>query len=152
VSRSEDDRDDDAAGMIDMGLLKQWWNGLFSDDRRRTNRQQAPKLCVYYWTGASPKQHEVRDISPTGMYVVTDERWYPGTVVKMTLQRTDGTGEKVEHISVESKAVRWGEDGVGLSFVMLENSDNSTGTNPAAEVANRKTMEKFLSPFLKKPE
>lgn len=136
-----------------MGFLKQWWKWLLSNDRRRTDRQSAPKLVVYYWTGASPKQHQVRDISPTGLYVVTDERWYPGTVVKMTLQRTNGTeANVVEHISVECKAVRWGEDGVGLAFVMLESPDNPTGTNPAVEGTDRRAMEKFLSPFLKKAE
>jgi PilZ domain len=138
--------------MIDMDSLKRWWNGLFSKDRRRSDRQPAPQLAVYYWTGAAPAQHEVRDISPTGLYVVTDERWYPGTIVKMTLQRTDGTEETTEHIAVESKAVRWGEDGVGLSFVMLDNPASPTGTSAPTEVADRKAMEKFLSRFLKKPE
>jgi PilZ domain len=138
--------------MIEMNSLKRWWKGLFSKDRRKSDRRKAPNLGVYYWTGAAPVQHEVRDISPTGVYVVTDERWYPGTIVKMTLQRTDGTEEIVEHISVESKAVRWGEDGVGLSFVMLDNPESPTGTKAPTEVADRQTMEKFLSYFLKKPE
>jgi hypothetical protein len=133
--------------MIDMGSLKRWWDGLFSKDRRRSDRQPAPKLAVYYWTGGAPAQHEVRDISPTGLYVVTDERWYPGTIVKMTLQRTDGTEETTEHIAVESKAVRWGEDGVGLSFVLLDNPDSSTGSNTSTGIADRKTMEKFLRGF-----
>jgi len=135
-----------------MGSLKRWWDSLFSKDRRRSDRQAVEKLAVYYWTGAAPVQHEVRDISPTGLYVVTDERWYPGTVVKMTLQRTDGTEENVEHIAVESKAVRWGEDGVGLAFVLLDDQHGSNEKDSPNRGTNRKAMEKFLSRFLKKPE
>ena len=41
---------------------------------------------------------------------------------------------------------------VGLAFVMLESPDNPTGTNPAVEGTDRRAMEKFLSPFLKKAE
>src|ERR1700722_13885699 len=92
------------AGMDTMNPLKRWWKDLFSkeNDRRRSDRVRAPKLAVYYWTGSQPVQHEVRDISPTGLYVLTDERWYPGTIVKMTLQRTDGGEETFEeHVAVE---------------------------------------------------
>ena len=135
-----------------MGSLKLWWDSLFSKNRRRSDRQPMDKLAVYYWTGAAPKQQKVRDISTTGLYVATDERWYPGTVVKMTLQRSDGTEEHLEHIAVESKVVRWGEDGVGLAFVLLDNQQSTNGTGSSHEVADRKAMEKFLSRFLKKTE
>ena len=65
--------------------LERWW----SPDPRKAPRELAPGLAAYYWNGAAPKAHAVRDISPTGLYVVTEERWYPGTLVLMTLQRTD---------------------------------------------------------------
>jgi hypothetical protein len=141
--------------MDEMGSLKRWWKGLLSkdSDRRRSDRLQAPKLVVYYWTGAKPEQHEVRDISPTGIYVVTDERWYPGTVVKMTLQMTDGAEKSFEeHISVESKAVRWGEDGVGMSFVMMNNANSTANGSSMPVTADRKTLEKFLSRFRIDPD
>jgi hypothetical protein len=141
--------------MDEMGSLKRWWKGLLSKDgdRRRSDRLQSPKLVVYYWTGAKPEQHEVRDISPTGIYVVTDERWYPGTVVKMTLQMTDGAEKSFEeHIAVESRAVRWGEDGVGMAFVMLDNTDSSSNGSSPLISADRKTVEKFLSRFRNGPK
>lgn len=130
-----------------MGSLKGWLKGLFSKDgeRRRSDRLRAPKLVVYYWTGAKPEKHEVRDISPTGIYVVTDERWYPGTVVKMTLQMTDGEEKTFEqHIAVESQAVRWGEDGVGMSFVMMDDASIATDKSSLLVAADRSTVEKFL--------
>jgi hypothetical protein len=55
---------------------------------------------------------------------VTEERWYPGTLVLMTLQIMDGVEESEERsITVHSRAVRWGNDGVGLQFVLARNQD-----------------------------
>lgn len=136
-----------------MSRLGEWWESLFSKDRRKTNRVHDPKLAVYYWMDARPEQHEVRDISPTGIYVVTDERWYPGTTIKMTLQRTDGHEETLErHIVVESKAVRWGDDGVGLTFVLPDKSGTPKGTQSILDIADKKTLQKFLSRYFKHPE
>ena len=137
-----------------MDSLKRWWKGMFSKDRdrRRSNRLQAPKLVAYYWTGSRPEKHEVRDISPTGLYVVTEERWYLGTIVKMTLQMTDSVEENFEkHIAVESKAVRWGEDGVGMSFVLRDSRDNAANMGPLP-AADKKSLEIFLSRFWREPE
>jgi hypothetical protein len=137
-----------------MDSLRRLWKGMFSKnrDRRRSDRMPAPKLVVYYWTGARPEQHGVRDISPTGIYVVTEERWYLGTVVKMTLQMTDSAEDNFEkHIAVEAKAVRWGEDGVGMSFVLRDSTDNATNLGPLP-AADRKSLENFLNRFWKEPK
>ena len=40
-------------------------------------------MAAYYWNGAAPKAHTVRDISSTGLYVVTEERWYPGITAEV---------------------------------------------------------------------
>jgi hypothetical protein len=140
--------------MDGMDSLKRLWKGMFSknSDRRRSNRMPDPKLGVYYWTGARPEQHAVRDISPTGIYVVTEERWYLGTIVKMTLQMTDSADDNFEkHIAVECKAVRWGEDGVGMSFVLRDSADNAANLGPLP-AADKKSLEIFLSRFLREPE
>jgi hypothetical protein len=122
-----------------MASLKGWWKSLFSNDRRKADRVPAPTLGVYYWNGDQPKQHQVRDISPTGLYVVTDERWYIGTLVTMTLQKTDVPADKEERsIAVQSKAVRHGADGVGLQFILRESAGgHSMGVD-------RKTLDRFL--------
>jgi hypothetical protein len=76
-------------------------------------------LIAYFFTGGAPVGHTVRDISATGMYVVTDERWYPGTVVRITLtDRHEPTRER--SITLNAKAVRRGADGAGLEFVLEE--------------------------------
>jgi len=121
--------------------LERWW----SPDPRKAPRDVAPGLAAYYWNGSVPKAHGIRDISSSGLYVVTEERWYPGTLVLMTLTRTD-CGEEVEErsISVQSRAVRWGNDGVGLKFVLPDADDIKRGHNLMTDGADRKTLEKFL--------
>jgi hypothetical protein len=131
--------------MEEMASLKGWWKSLFSDDRRKSDRVPAPALGVYYWTGAEPKQHQVRDISPTGLYVVTDERWYIGTLVTMTLQKIDVPADKEERsIAVQSKAVRHGEDGVGLQFILRESAASHSHQGSMAQGVDRKTLDRFL--------
>lgn len=101
---------------------KGWFAKLLSsepEDPRVMLRECLPGLIAYYFTGGTPKPHAVRDISPTGMYIITEERWYPGTVVRVTL--TDRHNPSTERsITVNAKAVRTGSDGVGFEFVLEE--------------------------------
>jgi len=121
--------------------LKRWW----SPDPRSAPRITEPRVAAYFWTGDSPKAHAVRDISAPGLYVVTEERWYPGTLVLMTLQRTDAGEETTERsIAVQTRAVRWGKDGVGLQFVMQNPRDTLRGQNVFEEVATKKQFDQFL--------
>jgi hypothetical protein len=75
--------------------LKRWWSPdpRTAPDLRNAPRESLPGLAAYYWTGAAPKAHNIKDISTSGLYVVTEERWYPGTLILMTLQ-TDADGEE----------------------------------------------------------
>jgi hypothetical protein len=107
-------------------------------------------LAAYYWTGGAPKAHPIRDISTTGLYVVTEERWYPGTLILMTLQEADSGEEGVGRaISVHSRAVRWGNDGVGLQFIPLDTPAAHKGLNPLVHGADKKDLEQFLEKLRK---
>jgi hypothetical protein len=126
--------------------LQRWW----SPDPRRAPRERAPGLAAYYWNGAASKAHTVRDISATGLYVVTEERWYPGSLILMTLQNTEAGGEIEERsISVLSRAVRWGNDGVGLQFVLSNEEALRLGKGSQMDGANKKELTRFLQDFLK---
>ena len=93
-------------------------------DPRVESREMVPGLIAYYFTGGNPVAQEVRDISATGIYIVTNERWYPGTVVRVTLtDRDHPTADRT--LTVNAKAVRWGKDGVGLELV-LEKADQDS--------------------------
>ena len=91
------------------------------EDRRRADRQSLPGLVAYYFTGGSPAPQRISNISVTGFYLQTDERWMPGTVVRMTLQRLGSKGDDpADTITVNSRIVRWGSDGEGFEFILTD--------------------------------
>jgi hypothetical protein len=90
-------------------------------DRRRAERQEGPQLFAHYWDGGPPQSHDIRDISATGVYILADERWYPGTQVMILLQRPGATADDAERsIKVKAKVVRFGTDGMGFEFVTIK--------------------------------
>jgi hypothetical protein len=133
--------------------LERWWSAgsRKAPELRKAPREPLPGLAAYYWTGAAPKAHSVRDISSTGLYVVTEERWYPGTLVLMTLQETDGEEEGAgRSISVHSRAVRWGNDGVGLQFIPQDAPEARKGLSELKHGVDKKELEQFLEQLLRK--
>jgi hypothetical protein len=132
-------------GMKEARPPKSWLERWWSPDPRKAPRMDAPGLAAYYWTGAAPQARDIKDISNTGLYVVTEERWYPGTLVLMTLQRTGIGEEKSERsISVHSRAVRWGNDGVGLQFILKNSVPPGQAKGAFVDVVDKKELEKFL--------
>ena len=112
-------------------------------DRRRGERIPAPGLVAYYWNGGEPKGHRLGDVSESGLYLLTEERWLPGTRIVMTLQKKHTTNASEEVSRVESKVVRWGEDGVGCEFVQSGFVDLNTG-----EVVDRQFNQHSFANFL----
>ena len=118
--------------------LERWW----SPDPRKAPRESTPGLAAYYWNGGPAEPHQIRNISSTGLYLVTEERWYPGTLILMTLHNTGAGQQAVERsIRVHSRAVRWGTDGVGLQFVVPETKDR---IGFLANGADKKDLDQFL--------
>jgi hypothetical protein len=104
---------------------------------------KSPLLVAYYWDGAAPASHEIQNISSTGFYLVTKERWLPGTMVTMTLQRTDvslGHPGTEPHVAVLSKVVRLDEGGVGFAFILLEPQEGGLKSRPVG----KKALIRFL--------
>jgi hypothetical protein len=87
-------------------------------DRRTSRRQRWPRLIAYDSGGAVLRVHGVRDLSANGLYLMTEMRWPLGTLITLTLQRTDGVSEDTlpHAITVQLRVTRWGKDGVGLAF------------------------------------
>jgi len=108
---------------------KSWLGRLLAQeptDPRRAPREAVPWLGAYFFTGGKPVAYAVRDISATGMYVLTAERWYPGTVIRVTL--TDGRHPTPDRsFTANARVMRAGNDGVGLQFVL--NEDKRSGRN-----------------------
>lgn len=134
-------RDDPASGEH-----KKWFQRLWSRDLRQSSRKRVGGLAAYYWNGLPPSPHEVRDISSSGLYLLTEDRWYPGTVILMTLQDKSGSGNDADHaIPVRVRAVRWDSDGVGLQFVVETGAGSLE--DPYVSGTGRERLDKFLARF-----
>jgi len=102
-------------------LAKNWLPQGSSSNRRVAMRKRWPRLVAYDSKGGALTVLGIRDISATGIYVMTDERWPLGANVRMSLQRTDSIDDKAAHpITVQLRVSRWGADGVGLEFLQPE--------------------------------
>lgn len=93
----------------------------------RAERRKPDDFIAYYWSNSTLKEDAVKDVSSTGVYIITNERWAPGTIVSLTLQR-QGVLErhKGRRITTRARAVRTGEDGVGLAFIVASDHDGRT--------------------------
>jgi hypothetical protein len=88
------------------------------------------------------------------MYILTNERWTPGEINSVRLTSEDVPKEDPDHeIEIQAKTVRWGEDGMGLSFVLPENMElwlwKDKSLAEAAEVVHEFRVARALS-FLKR--
>jgi hypothetical protein len=131
--------------------MKNWFEELMSQHRRRAQRHIEPRLVVFYWDGAVPQPRYIRDVSDTGFYLLTDQRWYPGTLITMTLQRTEKSKDGSKHsIAVQAKVIRSEEDGVALAFVFPKPENARSVTSIIAGgvgLADKKTLDLFLQPL-----
>ena len=125
---------------------KSWLQKLLGTeppDARKAQRQSLPGLTAFFFTGGTPVGHGVKDISLTGMYVLTSERWYPGTMVRMTLtDRHEPTMER--SLTLNATVMRWGNDGVGLRFVLQNPKERGRGYEGTAETADVYQVAQFL--------
>jgi hypothetical protein len=117
-------------------------------DPRNAQREVLTGLVAYFFTGGRPVAQSVRDISATGAYVITEERWYPGTVVRMTLtDRQDPTSDR--SLTLNAKVVRAAEDGVGFQFLLTDEKQGRKGSavDSQAQGVLRAQVEVFLQRF-----
>lgn len=129
---------------------KSWWQAWKKpeapEDPRIALRASLPGLVAYFFTGGLPAAHGIRNISATGVYVLTDERWYLGTVVRLTLtDKREQTSER--SITLNAKVVRWGNDGVGLHFILRGKKDPPPAENDIAGGTTREDVQQFLDRY-----
>jgi hypothetical protein len=92
----------------------------------RAQRKLVNQFAAYRWDGAALAQDAVRDISSSGLYLVTRERWQTGTILTLTLQREGAFDlDPARRITTQAKVVRSGPDGVGLSFLWSKDDPKS---------------------------
>lgn len=106
--------------------MKQWLLHE-NEEPTRAPRKNGPEIVVHYWDGSAPEGRFLRDISQTGAYIYTPERWYLGTIIRLILQSPshkpaaagpDGVIAPQASICIPAQVVRHGEDGVGVEFAL----------------------------------
>lgn len=88
-------------------------------EHRRAPRVADPGLVGFYFSSGSSEPHPVRNFSVWGFYMITDEKWLPGTIIRLTLQvvGTDGTNPG-DALTVHARVVNWDKQGAGFEFVL----------------------------------
>jgi len=114
---------------------------------QRSDRHPQPRLVAYHWSGGKSKPYPIGNVSETGFYLFTDERPYPGTLIRMTLQRT-GSNKLGDSIAVYAKVIRWGTDGVGFAFVAPQVNDAKRTDHQSNEFADQESLREFLRTML----
>jgi len=124
-----------------MGGLSRWLENR-PEDKRRAPRQAQPSVLVYYWDGSVPEGRKIRDISASGAYVITPERWYVGTIVRLILQgykttsQPDGGIVPSRSTSIPSRVVRHGPDGIGVEFMFSSPEEEKALQDFLASIPN----------------
>lgn len=107
--------------------LRSWFEKAFPQEQAkhaRAERREVPGLEAIHWTGSSPGLDIVKNISSTGMYLVTRERWREGEINPVRLVYPELSDDSPERqVTIETRTARWGEDGMGLTFVLPECMD-----------------------------
>src|SRR3569833_4163758 len=85
-------------------------------DQRVANRHTMPPLTAWLGMVRSSKEYKVGNVSVAGFYMITEDRWIPGTSFPVTLERTDEAGAG-RSLTVQASVVRIGGDGVGFTFL-----------------------------------
>lgn len=128
-----------------------WLETFFEADSKRTERRSAERRPVdnfsaFRWNGSRLTQEPVKDISSTGLYILTPERWRPDTLLTLTLQRPGPLEMNPERrIEVLAKVVWCGEDGVGLEFVLKDDPESRQWVSLRESLIDHVKPEDMLS-------
>ena len=103
-----------------------WLEKFVTPEADRAERRFVEQFAAYRWEGSGLTHDFVRDISSSGFYLLTPQRWQPGSILAFTLQREGPLDpDPARRITTQAKVVRCGPDGVGLSFLWAKDDPKS---------------------------
>ena len=92
----------------------------------RAERRTASGLAASYGLDPTFAHADIKNISDTGIYLVTEKRLRTGELITLTLEEEGKPGNNSElQVSVHARVARQGEDGIGLSFVLPPGLDTN---------------------------
>jgi Flp pilus assembly protein TadG len=125
--------------------MSAWLDKMISRERRGAERSIPFELIAHYWNGAAPIGHGVRDISSSGLYLLTEDRWYPGTLIMLSLQRSGALMSDPDRaIMVKTQVIRSGSDGVALALVATATPAPLEVRDTFSSGVDEKTIHRFL--------
>jgi hypothetical protein len=105
---------------------KNWLRILGHPQTERAPRRNPIGLAAMYDGASSPGLGHIKIISRTGLYLQTTERWPIGKVLSLTLQKENAAASDLElNIGVHARVASYGEDGVGMGFILPTGMDES---------------------------
>ena len=111
---------------------------------RRDLRFLVDELEVVYFTNTQQKHARIKDLSATGLYILTKDRWAPGTSLPLTVKRWRLQEESPQTaLRLRAKVVRHGKDGLGLEF--SNGKSNAAAWSSLAEMPNAAALTDGLA-------
>ena len=95
-------------------------------ERPRAERRDPSGLVGAYRFELTHKQGRIKQISTTGLYLITADRWPIGELIPLAMHREESLEKLPEfQINVQVRVASHGTDGVGMGFVLPEKMDPS---------------------------
>ncbi len=99
------------------------WKGMLlklsTPEQARAERVSATGLAAEYGLGSTFTSAAIRDISASGIYLITEKRLPTNELITLILhEEGDPENSSELRLSVQARVTRQGEEGIGLSFVL----------------------------------
>lgn len=86
---------------------------------RHSERIDSPGIEAFYSFGTEQRRAAIQSISPTGVFLLTEDCWLPGTIVQLTLQQKSGRMDAhATQVRMAARVVRQDLNGVGMEFLL----------------------------------
>lgn len=101
-----------------MSQFKSWIRRLGHPEKPRAERRTPLGLAASR-TNNPATPSTIKNISSTGLYLLTEERWPIDDLISLTIELEILPENRAEdRIPVQARVARHGEDGIGLAFVL----------------------------------
>jgi hypothetical protein len=112
--------------MTGLSQWKRMLQKLGKPEQPRAERGSATGLAAEYGLDSTFTSAAIKDVSATGIYLVTEKRLQTNELITLVL-REEGKPEDSSELqfSVHARVTRQGEEGIGLSFVLPPGLDQN---------------------------
>jgi hypothetical protein len=126
-------------------FLRWLYPGAYESDRRVGRRIPIPELVAYDLSTGVPRGFEVENVSSSGLFLITEERWPTGSLVSLSMQREGPHETHIDgQIQFQAETVRWGANGIGLAFVLPAGMDLQLWEGQTTKAGTRRTSPEYV--------